>query len=570
MQKYRQYLLPSILTTLALALNEFVDCMLVSNLLGSNALAIANLGCPVILLIAACYVLLGNGGSMLYAVYLGKWKHESAGKVYRMSLVLAGVLGVLFFVIGIIFQNPISASLCMDEGLRPDFLSYYRVLLLTAPVLIVMLTFVCFLPPSGAPVIATIVNLVANGLNLVMDYVYIRFFNMGIEGAAWATITGYVIGFVVMLVLLYMKKVHIHKSRISLKDIKLSYYIVSLGLPAAVLQICFAIKYAVSNHLALEYGERTGVIAFSLCLQTFSIASVFLLGVADTAQPLLAMLSGQRDYKGEDYILKKSFVLQLVFSLALIVLFESFPLAIAAAYGVDDPDVLDVGLNGIRIFAITYLPRGIAIQFMRYFQVEQRKAYAFFISIMDGLLVIPIGTVLCRIYGINGVFISYPVAAAIMLTVIVILNIYIYNRNRESYTGIFLVHRDIKSLGTINLTITDKSEDISLASEKMIDFCTGKGVPMKQAFKVGLMCEEMAVYTRQHREDAGDIDLMLRIKEDEIFINFRSKGMPFDPTKGTEDDMPENILMIEKIASKVSYDYIMGMNSTQITIERGK
>ena len=194
MKKYRQYLFPSILTSLALALNEFVDCMVVSNLLGSDALAIANLGCPVILVIAACYVLLGSGGSTLYAVYLGRWDNERAGKIFKLSMYMAVVLGVLLLALGLIFSSPITAILCVDTVLRPAFTSYYITLLFTAPILTIMLTFVCFLPPSGAPVEATIINIAANGINLIMDFVYIRVFKMGVEGAAIATVTGYIIG----------------------------------------------------------------------------------------------------------------------------------------------------------------------------------------------------------------------------------------------------------------------------------------------------------------------------------------------------------------------------------------
>ena len=203
MKKYKQYLMPSILTSLALALNEFVDCMLVSNLLGGDALAVANLGCPVILLIAAFSVLFGAGGSILYAILLGKWDRSTAGRVFRIALILAAVTGVLFFGIGILLKGPVSDILCADEALRPTFQSYYRVLLYSAPVLMLTLTFVSFLPPAGAPVIATIVNIVANGVNLVMDIVYIKVFGMDVEGgpdgvlgieftsySAWLKMTG--------------------------------------------------------------------------------------------------------------------------------------------------------------------------------------------------------------------------------------------------------------------------------------------------------------------------------------------------------------------------------------------
>lgn len=568
MQKYKQYLMPSILTTLALALNEFVDCMIVSNLLGSDALAVANLGCPVILLIAAGYVLFGNGGAILYAIFLGKWDRDSAGKIFRLSMILSGLVGFLFLFLGMLLSTPFTKLLCPDESLLSGFQTYYQVLLFTAPVLMLSLTFVSFLPPSGAPMIASVFNLVANGTNLVMDIVYIKVFGMGIEGAGYATITGYVIGFFVMLILMRIRGVKPVSKKLTKQDIPMSLKIMIQGLPAAMLQICFAIKYAFSNNMAGFYGGRDGVVAFSLCLQTFSIASIFLLGVADTAQPLLAMLYGQQDYVGERSVLRKSMRLQVVFAVGLILFFEIVPQAVAAMYGVTDPEVLRIGNTGIRIFALTYLPRGIAIQFMRFFQVEQRRKYAFLISLMDGLLVLPVGIVLCSFLELNGVYAAYPAAALIMLALIFCMNYRILRKEPDSYVGISLIRKDTSSLGTHTFTITDASEDISKASEQMIDFCTEKGVPPKQAFRVGLLIEEMAVYTRQHRTDKGDIDINLRLTDKEIAINFRSIGTPFDPTKDKEGDIPENMLMLKNMASKISYDYVMGMNNTQILIER--
>ncbi len=562
-------MIPSILTSLALALNEFVDCMLVSNLLDSNALAIANLGCPVILLIASCYVLLGNGGATLYAIYLGKWEKEKAGKVFTVSMILALILGIVILLVCTVFKGGITSVLCVDETLRPAFTSYYQVLLLTAPVLVLMLTFLCYLPPSGAPVIATIVNIVANGLNLVMDIVYIRGFHMGVEGAAWATITGYLIGIVVMAVLMKKKNVVIVRHRVIPSDLYLVPMICTQGAATAFLQICYAVKYAFSNNIAAIEGGRTGVVAFSLCLQSFSIASVFLLGVADAAQPFLAMLSGQKDYKGERGVLIHSLLLQFLSAILLIALFLFFPQGMTLLYGLTDPETILMGIRGIRLFCLTYLTRGIAIQFMRFFQVEQRKGYAFFISMMDGLFVIPVGFFLSRSIGLDGVFIAYPISAALMLLVILIINTNIYLKHREEYTDILLVRKDTGNTAVLNLSIMDDDEQITAASEQMIDFCAEQGIARKLAMKVGLMCEEMAVYTHNHRKAGGDIDFLLRIKEDSITINFRSIGEPFDPTSQAEDDMAENFMILNSLPHNLSYDYIMGMNNTQIVMERG-
>ena len=81
--------------------------------------------------------------------------------------------------------------LCRNQELLPSFKGYMQVLLLSAPFEIVILTFVSFLPSAGYPGFSTAVNVIANVINIFMDYVYIHFFHMGVNGAAWATLTGY-------------------------------------------------------------------------------------------------------------------------------------------------------------------------------------------------------------------------------------------------------------------------------------------------------------------------------------------------------------------------------------------
>ena len=94
-KKFFQYLLPTMITYAALSLNEFVDSMLVSNLLDSDAMAIISLGMPVMLVMAAAYSLLGNGGATVYALSLGKRDHETAGRSLTCATAAGLALGLL-------------------------------------------------------------------------------------------------------------------------------------------------------------------------------------------------------------------------------------------------------------------------------------------------------------------------------------------------------------------------------------------------------------------------------------------------------------------------------------------
>ena len=118
LRKFSQYLVPTMITYAALSLNEFVDSMLVSNLLGSEAMAIVNIGVPVVLLMAAAYALLGQGGATLYAIAAGRRDHRTAGESLTASMTLSLVIGFIIMIPGIMLLDPFAGILCKEEALR--------------------------------------------------------------------------------------------------------------------------------------------------------------------------------------------------------------------------------------------------------------------------------------------------------------------------------------------------------------------------------------------------------------------------------------------------------------------
>ena len=570
MKKYREYLVPSILTTLSLAFNEFVDTMLVSNLLGNDALSIVNMTMPIIFIQAACFLLIGSGGAILYAVSLGKWNSDKAGKYFSVSLMMAVGVSVGLVCLGLLLNNQIINLLCVNPAIKESYRICYFIQMCSSPAIIILNAMLCFMPSCGVPAVATIVNIVTNCVNLLMDIVFIRIFDTGVSGAYWATLTGQAVGIVVLVILIKWRSISIVRSKISLSDIQIAGDICKHGAATSVLQIFYAFKVSINNQLAQKYGGADGVIAFSLCLQTFSISSVFLLGIADTAQPLLALLSGQKDYRNERTVFIRSLWLQVIFSSGLIIVYMLFPGILTTLYGVDGQTAKELGMHGIRLFAFTYLPRAICIQNLRYHQVEHNKGYALAISLFDGIALIPISIILAFIIGIDGVFLCYPITAVLMLIMIVITNIILYNKKNGEYSSPLLIRKEEQGVYSNNYTITYESgfEEISQASISIIAYCKDKGIPEKMSMHVGLLSEEMALYTVAHKQRIRTIDILLRIMDDAIELCFRSIGEPFDPTSRMECDKDENITLLHKISSGISYEYVMGMNNTKILIKR--
>ena len=566
-KKLRQYLLPTMASYAALSLNEFLDSMLVSNMLGSRAMAIVNLGMPLMLVYAAVYGLLGSGAATVYAVFLGKRDHDGAGKSLTVSMFTALAVGLLILGMGMLFMHPFANLLCRDASLMPQFVVYFRVLLLSAPFLTTILTFTTMLPSAGYPGYSMIVNVVANVVNIIMDYVYIHVLGMGVEGAAWATLTGYLVGLVFLVVLIMGKKIRVYASRKLKSSFALIAEVLKQGGPDAVTQIGFALQFAFCNATVSTLAGTTGIVAFSLCIQANSIVSVFLGAVMGSSIPLMSLLHGQRDYNGEASILKTSMEWQLVMSAVLSTVLVLFARQTAAIYNIREAGEVLVAVRALRIYCLMLFLRSAIILYFRYLKVAGFAWYAMIVSALDSFAaIIPIAWLMSRLSGITGFWWAFPMTSAMILVFILIMNLSVASRSDGRYRGLLLLENDESSTPVLDVTIADNPEAISGISEKMQTICEQNGITGRNAVLAALAVEEMAVYITDKNEDKAYMDILVRLHKGDVIIDFRTLGSAFDPLSDNDEDNWENVRLLRGIATSIENDYMLGMNSTRIVV----
>lgn len=568
-KKMTQYLLPTMITMAALSLNEFLDSLVVSYLIGNRAMVIVNLGVPVTMCITAVYTLLGNGAATLYAICIGKRNTDEAGKIFRVTIIAGLLSSLIFLLMGFLFFNQIANIFCTDITLLEDFQKYLKILLLSAPVLITVLTIVEFLTPSGAPAWATAVNVVANVINILLDFVYIRIFNMGAEGSALATLTGYLLASLLIVYVIRSKKATIYQSKITPRDFHRLKEIAGIGASPALSQFGFALKIGFCNNLAVVYGGASGVLCYTICNQTLSIVSIFLASIAGASTSIIAVLHGQRDFHGEYGVLKTAMKYQFISSFVCFLIFEIFAAQIATLYGVTNASEVALAIRSVRIFSFMYLIRGFYMIFMKYLQVLGKIKYSMFISIFDGFAgIIPISCIMCLLFGLDGLWLAYPVSSLVLQIIVLIWNNRIAKHSNGYLNGWLLAEHEEESIAIFDVTILENAENISAASEQLMNFCTSNGIDKRSATYAALAIEEMAVYTRNKINHNDYMDILARLYPDKIEIDFRSLGSAFNPLVAMPDDNSENIKLLQVISSTLEYDYIMGMNCTQINIKK--
>ena len=562
--KFGEFFFPTLFTSMAGNICLFVDGLMVSFLLGASNLAPIQIVAPVITFVNLIYWMIGLGGSVLCSVSKAEFDDERSNGYFSVSIISLVSIGILITILGLLFSGNIAHFLCLSQPeLVFDVSSYFIALIIGMPFLCYMMSLSYFIRADGIPSLPFRAILVANIVNICFDVIYIKFFGMGISGAALATSTGYIVGSI--LISYYFIK----KER-TLEFIKLkanSFFnflkkIMTSGFSSASTQLYLTLKLLVINFLVGIYVGKSGVVAFGICYNSLFILYIFLIGTAQTMSPIVSVYFKEEDYSGVNYVVKRSLKIVLASSLALSVLFIVYPQALLFLYSVKNPADVPVVLNALRIFAISYVGTAITFLYTFYSQAIQKNQLSTIISLLEGF-VLPISAAFILSYAIggNGIWISFAIAEALTILFIFCYSRYINKKTDGEYTGFFInKHNDDN---VFEHTISGDVEDAVNLSRDVQDYLKDN----KSATFVSLAIEEMLVNIINTNESVDTIDVIVRDNKDNILISIKDTGVEFNPVIENEELKFDNIAVLNKIADKIDYSRVLGLNSTVITIK---
>ena len=563
--KFAEFFLPTLFTSMAGNICLFVDGLIVSFLIGASNLAPIQIVAPVITFVNLIYWMIGLGGSVLCSVAKAEFDDEKSNSYFSVSIISLISIGILITIFGLLFSGSIAQFLCASQPeLVSDVSSYFSALIIGMPFLCYMMSLSYFIRADGIPSLPFRAILIANIVNICCDVIYIRFLGMGLSGAALATSTGYLVGSI--LISYYFLK----KER-TLEFIKLkvnSFFnflknIVTSGFSSASTQLYLTLKLLVINFLVGIYVGKSGVVAFGICYNSLFILYIFLIGTAQTMSPIVSVYFKEEDYSGVNYIIKRSLKIVVASSLALSVLFIVYPQALLFLYSVKNPADIPVVLNALRIFAISYVGTAITFLYTFYAQAIQKNQLSTIISLLEGF-VLPISAafILSHAIGGNGIWISFAIAELLTILFILAYSKHINRKTDGEYSGFFInKHNDDENVfeHTIN---GDVNAAVNL-SRDVQDYLSGN----KSATLVSMAIEEMLVNIINTNETVDTIDVIVRKNVENILISIKDTGIDFNPVIENPNLEFDNISVLNKIADKIDYSRVLGLNSTVITIK---
>ena len=390
--KFTEFFLPTLFTSMAGNICLFVDGLIVTFLLGAGNLSAIQIVAPVATFMNLIYWMIGLGGSVLCSVAKAEFDEEKSNSYFSVAIISLLTIGILIAIFGLIFSHPIAQFLCASQpGLVPDVQSYFSALVIGMPFLCYMMSLSYFIRADGIPTLPFRAILLANIINICFDVIYIKFFGMGVGGAALASSTGFLMGSIFI-------SYYFFKSERTLKFIKLKIgkffgylkQIATSGFSSSSTQLYLTLKLFIINVLIGIYVGKSGLVAFGICYNSLFILYIFLIGTSQTMSPIVSVYFKEEDYSGVNYVIKRSLKIVLVASLALSVLFIVYPQSLLMLYSVKNPADVPVVLNALRIFAVSYVGTAITFLYTFYSQAIQKNRLSSIISLLEGL-VLPIG-----------------------------------------------------------------------------------------------------------------------------------------------------------------------------------
>lgn len=571
-------LIPSILSSVAMQLGNVVDQMLIGSLLGETALASIQLLMPVILVSQLPGTVLGIGAVIAIGTLLGQRNLDQANKTITTVVVLNAVLSCVVIGLVLLFKVPLLNSL---TGGRADFYQNANDYLMwfLPSVLMVNIAYpiVLLFTIDNHASLASTYMILSNVINLIFDYVLIRFTTLGTSAASISSLIGYVSCFWVFIV---YKKSHTRQLK---PDFRLGTFKEILARIVSVVKMGYTTLATNLSNVVFNLGMNTiiiytvggeSVIAYTMCSNIILLTCLFTGGIGQMIPNFIGVLIGENDYFGIEYFMKQALKICTAFLVIWLIVVMAFPTIFLGLYGITGEASRAMSVMAIRIFAIS-LPFYIWNDFMSsYYQATGKSELSITSVILENIVaVLPLALIFGRLFGLAGIIGAIVVSQALASTIVVL-----YRKKKYSDLKGYLLLPEKKEFPNMETSTENDVENLMKISDAIVFFGNLHALTERQSYYMGLAVEEMAMNTIQFEGNKNrklTIDISLTILPDEILIRLRDNGAifnPWDNQASIEENSGEPITdstgLIHRIASGTSYMRVLNMNNTIVTFSR--
>ena len=414
-KNFINFVWPSIVMMLVIAVRYNIDSILVANMLGEVPLAAVGIAYPVQGIMWGVSVMLASGSSALVAIRMGEGDMPAANRGFSLVCVLSVIIGFIFLFVTLLFMDPIIGFLGAEGELAFHVEEFLRIFAWAFPAAFLGLIFEYYIRVDGNPGFTLVLYLSGAVAHIIVAVVLMGKYDMGIAGDAWGnTIDLYVMVIVGALYFIFAKtKLKLCRFKIEWKFIGHSFFNGSSELvsesAAGICTFCF-------NFLMLRMVGASGVAAVNIILNLhYFVISIFIgyiMGIA----PLISYFYGAKEFKKIDKIIGYSKKFIVVTSIVSAVVFLLFAGLIVQIYERPGSELYEMSVAGVRWMAPALLLGGINVFASGFFTAYGNGVISAIISASRALIMVIIGMFLLSwIFGLNGIWLTLTFAEAMTL-----------------------------------------------------------------------------------------------------------------------------------------------------------
>ena len=407
----RQYAIPAIIAMTASSLYNMVDSIFIGHGVGPMAISGLAITFPLMNLAAAFGSLVGVGASTLISVKLGQKDYATAQQILGNVVTLNLIIGIGFTIVTLLFLNPILYFFGASEATLPYARDYMVTILLGNVVTHMFLGLNAELRSAGHPQQAMMATIFTVIINTILDPLFIYGFNMGIRGAAVATILAQVISLCWLIKLLNKKNeiIHFHKGIYRLRRILVE-NIIGIGLAPFFMNLASCMIVILINKGLKEYDGDLAIGAFGIVNRIVFLFVMIVMGLNQGMQPIAGYNFGARQYHRVNQVLKLTVIIATLVTTSGFLAGELFPHLVVSAF-TSDETLINMAARGLRIVVMTYPIIGFQMVTSNFFQSIGMAKKAIILSLSRQVLIlIPCLIFLPMCWGVDGVWFSMPIS----------------------------------------------------------------------------------------------------------------------------------------------------------------
>ena len=555
--KYYGLLLPTLFMVMSEKIAVVIDVVVIALLIGGSQLSSLNLMSPLLYFTGIFYVLFGQGGSLLALRAKSDLDDEKSNFYFTVSIIGIIVISLVYIAVIFVFSDNILHFLNAPSEIFYQAKSYLFAIMFFYPLNCFIIVISYFLRSDGFPKLPFYSVLIANVTNIILDFIFLKGFNMGMEGAALSTVAGYAVGVAYISRYLFSKRrsfKFVSPAKLKIMHVLDSLKNIMLNTPEVVGKVFFSIQMAVFTYLCSTYYGAAGLLAFLVYDNSETFVYIVLSGIMKALTPIVAVFYKEMDFKAVQYIIKKSVKQVLIVSIPISALFFVYPEILIKLFNITNPQYIQIVSFAIRITSFGLVGRCMSYLLANYTQAIEHNRISFTITFCEEFL-ISIVSALILTHFIGGVGIWIAILLSETLPLLIYLGMAKYLQMSNEIKNLFL----LKDSKLVNFTYVKGNNEYSDELLEKIEAIFKDYAPLFFSSVEGI-CENIF----EHEPSVDQIDVTVRLVDGNAVVLFIDDGELYNPFNNKKFNESQIIRKLKESNCEFDYTNVLGFNKSYV------